>query len=59
MASSWRKILVPGFVQYTVLVPLDDGSIGLVYESLGVGEGGLGLNIRLVRFPLSLLESPE
>lgn len=57
-AQSWvdESILAPGFAQYTVLTKLDDGSIGMAYESLGADTAGIsGFNIHFARFNLAQL----
>lgn len=56
--QSWthETVLAPGFGQYTVLTRLDDGSIGMLYESSGSDSIGVsGFNIRFLRFGLGTL----
>ena len=57
-AQTWadESILAPGFAQYTVLTVLDDGSLGMAYESLGADTAGIsGFNIHFARFNLAQL----
>ena len=51
-----ETVLAPGFAQYTVLTRLDDGSIGMLYESSGADSAGVsGFDIRFMRFGLGAL----
>ena len=48
------RLLVPGIAQYSVLTPLPDGTVGVVYESTCVCDDGhgplFGWAIRFLRF---------
>ncbi len=51
-----ETVFAPGFAQYSVATRLDDGSIGVVYESMGEDGTGLnGFNVHFVRFGLGFL----
>lgn len=55
--ASWghESVIEPGFAQYSVLTVLDDGSIGMLYESVGGSNGAAGFDIRLARFTPAFL----
>ena len=56
-----ETVIVPGFAQYSLPVIFRDGSIGVVFESLGTGEDSnsgvaTGLNVQFARFDLSVVD---
>ena len=55
--ASWdhETVIEPGFAQYSVLTVLDDGTIGMLYESVGGSGGAVGFDIRLARFAPAFL----
>jgi len=58
-AESWTNetIIETGFKQYSLSTVLDDGSVGLVYESMGTEPPNAGrLNIRFARFDVAWIE---
>lgn len=60
-AQSWENetIIKDGFVQYSVLTVLDDGSVGMVYETIETDNPLIPLSIRFVRFKLAYLSQSE
>jgi sialidase-1 len=59
-AASWmdETVIQMGFAQYSLLTVLDDGSVGLFYESIRLEPPNYGsLNIRFARFSLAWIEN--
>ena len=55
---TWEQdtVFAPGFAQYSVATLLDDGTIGVVYESMGEDKTGVsGFNVHFGRFGLGFL----
>ena len=56
--ATWthETVFAPGFAQYSVATRLDDGSVGVAYESMGADATGLsGFNLHFARFGLGYL----
>ena len=56
--KTWQNetVFAPGFAQYTVATRLDDGSIGVLYESMGEDKTGVsGFNLHFARFGLGYM----
>ena len=47
-----ERVLREGFTQYSVLTRLDDGTVGVVFESLAGGDGGPGYSIEFGRLAI-------